>query len=107
MARAQRNTGAEDAILEAVKRGEKLPETTDSSGKALTQRPFSLDRPARKQPTQSVGETVLVYHVRNARCQLPSGEMLQPHAKARIPKEDALVDWLRPHILILDETHEA
>ena len=41
------------------------------------------------------------------RCQLPSGEMLLPNAKARIPKEDAMSDWLRPHILILDEQHEA
>ena len=108
MAQPQRRSGAEGAILEAVKRGEKLAETTDRSGQALTQRPFSIDKPSR-QPKQAdiSGETLMVYHLRNARCQLPSGEMLQPNAKARIPKEDAMSDWLRPHILILDERHEA
>jgi len=103
-----RKTGAEGAILEAVKRGEKLAETTDRSGQALTQRPFSIDKPSRQSKQADIsGETVLVYHLRNARCQLPSGKMLQPNAKARIPKDDAMSDWLRPHLLILDERHEA
>ena len=107
MAQPQRRSGAEGAILEAVKRGEKLAETTDRSGQALTQRPFSLDKPTRPAKQVKSGETLMVYHLRNARCQLPSGEMLLPNAKARIPKEDAMSEWLRPHVLILDADHEA
>jgi hypothetical protein len=107
VAQPQRRSGAEGAILEAVKRGEKLAETTDRSGQALTQRPFSIDKPSRPSKQVKSGETLMVYHLRNARCQLPSGEMLLPNAKARIPKEDAMSEWLRPHILILDEHHES
>ena len=98
----------EDAILAAVKRGEKLAKATDQAGQEFTQRPFSLStaEPPAPEPDPDE-ETVLVYHLRNARCQLPGGVMLQPHSKARIPVSVAMAPWLREHVMILDERHES
>ena len=107
MPRARRSVSAEDAIRAALERGEAPQETVDQGGHQLTQRPFSIGEtssPKPKAPTTQ--KQVLVYHQRNARCQLPDGSMLQPHAKRFISVEDANAPWLREHLLFLDAGNE-
>jgi len=105
--RRESSVSAEEAIRAALDRGEHPQETTDQGGRQLTQRPFSIgDTPSPKPKSPATQKQVLVYHQRNARCQLPDGSMLQPHAKRFISAEDANAPWLREHLLFLDAGNE-
>jgi hypothetical protein len=106
MPRARRSVSAEDAIRAALERGEQPQETMDAGGHQLIQRPISLGEGPRSKPKPATQKRVLVYHQRNARCQLPDGTMLQPHAKCFISAEDANAPWLREHLLFLDPGNE-
>jgi hypothetical protein len=85
--RRKATQSAEDAIKDALEKGEEPRFTTDEGGQELAQRPISL-KLGEKSPKAAPGKRVRVYHKRNATVFLSNGEKLGPNAEQDILLED-------------------